>query len=389
MRRSETANNCPKVQVWGRGERYEGKTLNLRAPTEGDRTGNRMMEWGPVALRFQIGGFEFEVPASLAVGIVNQHHAIFIAEAERLLFDYIDILADEARPEDMNDERNNGEPGKDVPRGNEIEAAEIRADGSDRGAAGEPVSPGANLFEALIGQDKINHCGGRLAGDEFQDFVRSAIRRRSMRAHAEAIGNRLELLGFFADAVASAPPPSLMDERAVRGVHQADDGLVHAARQIGEKVRDFETLAEFGKLGRGGRRGLRRAALRIRHVHPEVTVALFTGKCAGVNAIALEPGVGHERGDFAALAGMRVESPAVIGTFDCGAVELAEREWKRAVGANVAQSEGLAARVAAEDERHAEKHRASELAAVNFAAGEGRVPKAPEHFGFAPGWSAD
>jgi len=40
-----------------------------------------------------------------------------------------------------------------------------------------------------------------------------------VRAHAEAVGNRLEILFLFVNAVLAAPPPGLVDEGAVRGVH--------------------------------------------------------------------------------------------------------------------------------------------------------------------------
>src|SRR5580658_3305302 len=115
------------------------------------------------ALRLLIRGLQFKIPARLAVGIVDQHHAVLVLQSHRLLFDYFSVLADEARAEDINDERHDWKPWQDIPRGAEIQAAEIAADGSDRGAAGKPVTAGANLFEALIGQHEVNHSGGRFA----------------------------------------------------------------------------------------------------------------------------------------------------------------------------------------------------------------------------------
>ncbi len=56
------------------------------------------------ALRFKMRGLQFEIPARLTVGIVHQHHAVFIFQTERLLLDHFRILADEARPEHVNDE---------------------------------------------------------------------------------------------------------------------------------------------------------------------------------------------------------------------------------------------------------------------------------------------
>src|ERR1700733_15844818 len=132
-------------------------------------------------------GFQFEVPARLTVGIIYQHHAVLVLQSQRLLFDHFGILADKSRAENVNDEGDHGEPSKDVPGGAEIEAAKIVANGSDCGATGEPVTAGADLFEALVWQDEIDHGGGRLAGEELQDFVRRAVRRGGVRAHAKTI----------------------------------------------------------------------------------------------------------------------------------------------------------------------------------------------------------
>ena len=77
------------------------------------------------ALRFQMRRFQLEIPARLAVGVVHQHHAVFIFQAERLLLDHFGILADESRPEHVNDERDDREPRKNIPRGDEIEPAKI------------------------------------------------------------------------------------------------------------------------------------------------------------------------------------------------------------------------------------------------------------------------
>src|SRR5580704_4249350 len=115
-----------------------------------------------------------------------------------------------------------------------------------------------------------------------------------------------------------------MYEWAVRRVHEADYGLVHAAGKLGPKMRSAEVRAEFREFGRGRRRGLGGAAFGICHEHPDLAVAFLAGKRARVNAIALELGIRSERGNRAALASVRVKLPAVIRAFDRSAIELAE-----------------------------------------------------------------
>ena len=75
-----------------------------------------------------------------------------------------------------------------------------------------------------------------------------------MRAHAETIGNRLELFLLFVNAGAFAPEPGLMHERAVRRIHQADDALVDMRGKVAGEMRDFVSFAEDGKSGRRRRR---------------------------------------------------------------------------------------------------------------------------------------
>ena len=57
-----------------------------------------------------------------------------------------------------------------------------------------------------------------------------------MRAHAKAVGDGLEILLLLVNAVLRAPPPCLMDERAVRGIHEADDAVIDADRHFGLQV---------------------------------------------------------------------------------------------------------------------------------------------------------
>src|ERR1700759_5230253 len=130
-------------------------------------------------------------------------------------------------------------------------------------------------------------CGCRFASKPLQNLIRCAVSRRRVRTHAKAIGNRLELFGFVANAVPSAPPPCLVDERAVRGIHEPDDGLIDSAGEISPKLHRLMPCTESGQF-RDRRRGLRRSAFRIGHENPDIAVAFFTTKTSSQNALALE-----------------------------------------------------------------------------------------------------
>src|SRR6266403_3183304 len=159
-----------------------------------------------------------------------------------------------------------------------------------------------------------------------------------------------------------APPPRLMDEGSVRGIHQADDAVVDGARQVGGEVGEFVMLAEFRNLGGGARsgRGLRESGAGwagIGNENPDEIVALFAGIAAGVDAVDFQRLIGDERRDQLALAGVGVESPAVVGTFDLLAVEVSAGKRHAAMRAGVAQSEGLAWLVASHYQWLFEQHR--------------------------------
>src|ERR1035438_612535 len=86
-------------------------------------------------------------------------------------------------------------------------------------------------------------------------------------------------------------------------------------------------LAELRNLrrGSGGGRRLRKSRAGwagIGNEDPDEVVALFAGRAAGVDAVDLQSLLGHQGWDQLALAGVDVESPAMVGAFDLLAVEL-------------------------------------------------------------------
>src|SRR6266446_3544417 len=109
-----------------------------------------------------------------------------------------------------------------------------------------------------------------------------------------------------------------MDEGAVRGMHQADDAVVDGAGQVGGEIGEFVVLAEFRNLrgGSGSGCGLRESSAgwaKVGNEDPDEIVALFAGIAAGVDAVDFQSLLGDKRRDQLALAGVGIESPAVVG----------------------------------------------------------------------------
>src|SRR6202171_5779400 len=151
-----------------------------------------------------------------------------------------------------------------------------------------------------------------------------------------------------------APPPRLVDEWTVRGIHQADDAVVDGARQVGGEIGEFVMLAEFRNLrgGSGSGCGLRESRAGwagIGNEDPDEVVVFLAGIAAGVDAVDFQRLLGDERRDQLALAGVGVESPAVVGALDLLAVEVSAGKRYAGVRAGVAESEGLALWVAPDD----------------------------------------
>src|SRR5215470_13751091 len=111
-----------------------------------------------------------------------------------------------------------------------------------------------------------------------------------MRAHAESIGNGLKVFLFFMDAVTGAPPPCLVDKRAVRRIHEPDDAMVHTDGHFGGQIGQFEPVAECWNARRWKRRlcsfGETNACrFRLRNEHPDVAILFLAAIAACVNAV--------------------------------------------------------------------------------------------------------
>src|SRR5229473_6390059 len=179
-----------------------------------------------------------------------------------------------------------------------------------------------------------------------------------------------------------APPPCLVDERAVRGIHKSDDAMIDGAWQVGGEIGEFVMLAEFRNLRRGSGRGhgLRESGAGwawVGNEDPDEIIALFAGITAGVDAVDFQILIGDERRNQLALAGVSVESPPVVGAFDLLAVELSIGKRHTAMRAGVAEGKGLALSVASNNQRLFEQHSLCycELSATELTGRQRAVPE--------------
>ncbi len=207
-----------------------------------------------------------------------------------------------------------------------------------------------------------------------------------MRAHAEAVGDRLEVFLLLVNAVLGAPPPGLVDEGSVCGIHQADNAVVDADGHLCLKVSEFIFVAEFFDLRSGVRSFFRlgktcSGRAGIRDVDPYEIVALLARVTAGIDAVDLEGLIGSERRDRLTLSVVHVELPAVINALEVFSVEIAAVERHTAMGTGVAQGEGMSLAIAADDERDLKQSRLMELVAVNAVGRQGTIPETCQHQG--------
>jgi hypothetical protein len=111
---------------------------------------------GPVAFRFKAGLLEGKVPLGGLVGIVNEHEAGVVAQSFSLLNHGDLILADETSAKELRDRRDEGDAVKDVPRGDDVDAAGGRGDRGDGGQRGEPLVAGLDDLGAAVGQGEVD-----------------------------------------------------------------------------------------------------------------------------------------------------------------------------------------------------------------------------------------
>src|ERR1017187_9235173 len=196
------------------------------------------------------------------------------------------VLANEPSAEELGDRGKRRNVRKDVPRRADIDPAMVLGCWRDRGKAGEPFLATADDFVAPVGQDEVDGRGDGLTVNS-QQLVGRAVGRRLMRGHAEAAVDGLELLLLLVDTLLRTPPPSLMNEWTMGGIHEPDDAVAYVTRQISPKMRAAIPLAELRDLwNRRQFRGIihpQLASAWLRNVHPYMAVMLLARKRSSVN----------------------------------------------------------------------------------------------------------
>src|SRR5437667_1893554 len=134
-----------------------------------------------------------------------------------------------------------------------------------------------------------------------------------------------------------------MHKRPLRRIHQADDAVIHAARQISGKVGEHELIAECrdARYGRLMLAPIGAAGARLGNKHPEESVALIARKSTRENPIDFQLGIFGQRWDLAALPAARLKAPSVIAALQLLAIEETIGERNAAMRTTIAQGEGL------------------------------------------------
>src|SRR5258708_16539164 len=115
-----------------------------------------------------------------------------------------------------------------------------------------------------------------------------------MPQHGEAPGRGRERLRLLMDGCRRTPPPSLMDERTMCRIHEADDGMVHRAGEvhdlgeIGDPVADIRHNGDIRRVGGVGA-----------EKHPDIALHLARGISAYLDPARVDwlPPGSHRNGD--------------------------------------------------------------------------------------------
>src|SRR3954469_11763897 len=209
-----------------------------------------------------------------------------------------------------------------------------------------------------------------------------------MCRHAEAHRDGLEILLLFVDRVSAAPPPGLMDEWPVGGIHQPDDAVVYRCRHFsGEMGQGVFVGKSWHPWRRRDAADLRLSSLpgggAGRHEYPEKSVAFLARECARVDAIHFQLGIFGKRRDLAALSALRLEAPTVVAALHLLAIEASVGERNTSVRAAVAHGEGRAIAFASDHQRRTEQHRRVHRLSADCARSQRAIPEAVKPVG---GW---
>ena len=228
-------------------------------------------------------------------------------------------------------------------------------------------------LKSLVGQHEVDGRSQRATVELVEQLVGAAVFRRCMGHHAKPVGDGFEGLGLVMHAGLRPPPGTLMDERAMGWIHQADDAIVDRAIEDG---RDLHHA-----IRRGGQRQTRQIRdrlielLRIVKKDPHVSIFIPAGIGRNADFLRLKRGTFDQRGDMAAAAA-RIELPAMVRAFDPLPVKMAERQRHPAMRTDIPHGRDLALAVTADENGQSQHHLRLHLPDGQGAAGGGRVPEA-------------
>src|SRR5580693_10160928 len=359
----------------------------LTSPLQSDRSSHGMLHLPAGSGRLQIRRLQLEIPLRRTIRVVDQHQMRIVLQALRLILHRLPVLFDELRKHKFQQRRSKRHPAENVPASHHINTAMAARDGRHGGQAGKPILPCPNGFEAQVGQNKID--GGRdriRVRVKPQQLVRRAVRAGHVRAHAEAHGDRLEILLLLVNAVPAAPPPCLMHKRSVRRVHEPDDAVVHVAWQRSGQVRDLVLSAKSWN-PRSGRRRLRHLSetgsgrRRLGNKYPNVVVVLLTRVTPRIDPVHFQFLIGSQRRNDLALATVGIKLPSVVAALQTLTVEPPARKRHPPMRAGVSQGKRLSLAIAPDDQRRLQQHSLMQTVPGNLRTGQCTIPEAEQHQG--------
>src|SRR5882724_496457 len=318
--------------------------------------------------------FQREIPLRRTVRIVDEHKPRIVLQPFRFLNHRLLVLAEKHFAEHA---ENRNRQKEQIPRRHEVDPAQIPPHRRHRRPAGKPHLSALIDLRAQVRQHKIDRRCHRLPGDFLQQLIGRAVRTRRMRAHAETVRNRLELLGFLVNAPALPPEPRLVHERPVCWVHQSDDPLIHMRWQLARKMRDLIFVAENGE-SRHRRNRLRQFRSRRIHVNPDVAVPLLAGIMPGKNPLHFQLILARKRRNLQALSRASIEPPSVIAALHHFPIQPPIRKRYPPVRARVPHRKHFPFGGSAKHQRHFQEHRRNKFLSGDLRAPHRRLPKIPQ-----------
>ncbi|CAE6715881.1 hypothetical protein NSPZN2_11445 [Nitrospira defluvii] len=322
--------------------------------------------------RSQVGGFQLVVPLGRGVGVVDQHQCRFVFQSHRLPLHCLFVLLHENIGEIPEQGLGEREPGKDVPGGGKIDPALLLPHRRHGGTRGDEHRSALHELKPLIGEDEVDGRRQRPAVEFVEELVRPAVFGRRVRHHPEPVGDGLEGLCLVVHAGLGSPPRALVDEGAVRGIHEPDDAVVDGT------IQDRGDLDHA--IGRGRQRKARQfryrliRPLRIGQIHPHVPVC-FLARVGGDPDLLGSKRRSLDKGRNVTTATARIKLPSVIGALDPFSVEVTEGQGHASMRTNISHGRHCTLPVTAHENRLSQHDLGLHLADGQGLAGRGRIPE--------------